>query len=254
MGSTHQSCEDSRRSASRREVEKAGVSARWRRGAFGLAAILAGAVSFSACDRLALREPPTKTMEAARKKASAGDFRAAIKLYEDALDGTPATAEAHYRLALLYDDKLQRPRDALHHFERYLELAPDGPFNKEAKVYRKEGELKLMTALNKGSFVSQQEAARLKNENLSLRKRVVELVARRDAVMASSPLPKAADAKQKPIPPGARTHTVVDGETLASIATKYYKNAGRWKDIQDANFNRLEGTVKIKPGQKLIIP
>ena len=230
------------------------MSARRWRGAFVLAVILTAALSFSACDRLALRERPSKTMEAARKKASAGDFRAAIKLYEAALDGTAATAEAHYRLALLYDDKLQRPRDALHHFERYLEVAPEGPFNKEAKMYRKEGELKLMTALNKGSFVSQQEAARLKNENLALRKRVVELVARRDAIAASSPLPKAVDAKQKPIPPGARTHTVVDGETLASIAKRYYKNEARWKDIQDANFNRLEGTVKIKPGQKLIIP
>ncbi|HEX5176325.1 MAG TPA: tetratricopeptide repeat protein, partial [Chthoniobacteraceae bacterium] len=113
--------------------------ASWRRGALVLAVILTGAVFFAGCDRLALRESPSKTMEAARKKAAAGDFRAAIRLYEDVLDGTAATAEAHYRLALLYDDKLQRPRDALHHFERYLELAPGGPFQKEAKLYRKEG-------------------------------------------------------------------------------------------------------------------
>jgi len=63
-----------------------------------------------------------------------------------------------------------------------------------------------------------------------------------------------AEPVQKPIPPGARTHVVQSGETLASIANKYYKNGARWKDIQDANFNSLEGTVKIKPGQKLIIP
>jgi nucleoid-associated protein YgaU len=59
---------------------------------------------------------------------------------------------------------------------------------------------------------------------------------------------------QKPIPQGGRTHVVVAKETLSTIAAKYYKNKARWKDIQDANFNRLEGTVKIKPGQKLIIP
>jgi uncharacterized membrane-anchored protein len=41
---------------------------------------------------------------------------------------------------------------------------------------------------------------------------------------------------------------------LSTIAQKYYKNKGRWKDIQDANFNSLEGTVKIKPGMTLIIP
>ena len=41
---------------------------------------------------------------------------------------------------------------------------------------------------------------------------------------------------------------------MASIAQLYYKNRARWKDIQDANFNSLEGTVKIKPGMVLIIP
>jgi LysM repeat protein len=254
MGRADQSRENGRRGAAECEVEKSHVIARPVRSALIVALLVFGLVAFSACDRFSLRDRPDKAMEAARRKASAGDFRAAIKLYEGALDGTEATAEAHYRLALLYDDKLERPRDALHHFERYLELAPNGKFSDEAKKYRKEGELKLVTALNKGSFVSQQEAARLKNENLTLRKRIVELVARREAALASSPAPKAAEAKQKPIPPGARTHTVVEGETLASIATKYYKNSARWKDIQDANFNRLEGTVKIKPGQKLIIP
>ena len=59
---------------------------------------------------------------------------------------------------------------------------------------------------------------------------------------------------QKPIPPGARTHVVQPGETLSTIAQKYFKNKARWKDIQDANFNSLEGTAKIKPGMTLIIP
>jgi tetratricopeptide (TPR) repeat protein len=216
-------------------------------------ALVCAALILSGCDRALFRENPSKLMESARKKSAAGDFRAAIKLYESALDGTPETAEAHYRLALIYDDKLKSPHDALHHFERYLELDPKGKFSNEAKAYRKEGELKLMTSLTKGSFVSQEEAARLKNENLTLRKRIVELLAKKEAP-AASPIPRATEAKQKAIPPGARTHTVVAGETLASIATKYYKNSARWKDIQDANFNRLEGTVKIKPGQKLIIP
>ena len=59
---------------------------------------------------------------------------------------------------------------------------------------------------------------------------------------------------QKPIPPGSRTYTVVPGDTLAKISRKYYKNSTRAKDIQDANFNALEGTVTIKPGMTLIIP
>jgi nucleoid-associated protein YgaU len=59
---------------------------------------------------------------------------------------------------------------------------------------------------------------------------------------------------QKAIPPGARTYTVQSGDTLAKISRRFYKNAARARDIQDANFNSLEGTVKIKPGMVLIIP
>ena len=219
----------------------------------GACALLLGWLVVSGCDRIALQENPAKTIEAARKKTAAGDFRSAIKLFESALDGTAQTAEAHYRLALIYDDKLKSPHNALHHFERYLELSPQGAFADEAKAYRKERELKLMTSLSKGSFVSQEEAARLKNENLSLRKRLVEQLAKKD-LPSASPVPRGGEPKQKPIPPGARTHTVAAGETLASIATKYYKNSARWRDIQAANFNRVQGTVTIKPGQKLVIP
>ena len=49
-------------------------------------------------------------------------------------------------------------------------------------------------------------------------------------------------------------HVVREGETLASIAQKYYKNRGRAKDIQDANYNALGGKTTIRPGQTLIIP
>jgi LysM repeat protein len=203
------------------------------------------------CDRLFEKDNKSQ-LAAAEKKATAGDYRGAVDLYETALDGTAKTADVHYRLAVMYDDKLKSPLDAMHHFERYLLLAPVGRYAKEAKAFKKEGNLKLITSLSKEGFVSQEEAVRIKNENLSLRKSVVELRAQK------TPAANVAAAKgeqtQKPVPPGSRTHIVKSGETLATIATKYYKNKGKWKDLQDANFYSLEGTAKIKPGQELIIP
>ena len=59
-------------------------------------------------------------------KSAQGDFTRAINLYEAALDDSPRCAEVHYKLALLYDDKLSDPVSALHHFRRYLALSPDG--------------------------------------------------------------------------------------------------------------------------------
>jgi len=140
----------------------------------------------------------------------------------------------------------------MHHFSRYLDYEPKGRYAKEARLFKKEGELKLLTSINVGDSVSLDEAVRLKNENLSLRKSIVELRAKQK--LQSPSFAMRADSVQKPSSPGSRTHIVQQGETLASMAAKYYKNKTRWKDIQDANLNALEGTVNIKVGQTLIIP
>jgi LysM repeat protein len=188
-------------------------------------------------------------------KAKAGEVQAAIRHYEMALDGTGKTAEVHYKLALLYADKLKSPIDAMHHFDRYLDLAPSGTHVKEAKAYRKEGEAKLLAGLSKNNPLTQEDAARLKNDNLALRKALVDLRAQKNATPPPTPPGmKKGEQVQKPIPANARTHTVQKGETLGTIAQRYYKSKARWKDIQDANFYSLEGTAKIKPGMQLIIP
>lgn len=224
-------------------------------GRMGIAALLAVAsLTFAGCDQLFQRDTKGQ-VEAAGKKVLTGDFRGAIKLYEAALDGTAKTADVHYRLALLYDDKLRSPLDALHHMDRYLELAPKGSYAKEATAYKKEGELKLLNSLSGGKLLTQEVAVRLTNENLRLQSRINELQNRKLAPV--SPVGTTAahgEQKQKPIPAGAKTHVVKSGETLGSIAQLYYRNKARWKDLQDANFYSLEGTAKIKPGQVLIIP
>jgi len=203
------------------------------------------------CERL-FDKGSKESIAAADKKAAAGDFQGAANLYESALDGTAKTAEVHYKLALLYDGKLKSPVDALHHMNRYLELAPTGAHVRDAKAYKKEGEAKMLTKLSGGSPATQQEAVRLKNENEILREQLAMLRAQK--AMPAATINSKGEPVQKPIPPGARTYTVQSGDTLAKISRRFYKNAARARDIQDANFNSLEGTVKIKPGMVLIIP
>ena len=218
----------------------------------------AAMLAFAGCDQL-FESRATRSLDTAERKSKEGDYAAAVQSYEAALDGSPKDGDVHYRLALLYDDKLKNPVAALHHFQRYLELAPRGTHAKDARNSVAQLELKLGTSLNKGGLMSQSDAARLKNENLDLRKQLAE--ARKDisdlraTVHASVQKGgKNIDVQQKPIPPGARTYSVQPGDTLASISRHYFKTAGKWKDIQDANFNALEGTVKLKPGMTLIIP
>ncbi len=53
---------------------------------------------------------------------------------------------------------------------------------------------------------------------------------------------------------GQRTHEVVSGDTLSSIAKKYYGSAGEYMKIFNANRDILNDPDKIRPGQKLRIP
>jgi len=52
----------------------------------------------------------------------------------------------------------------------------------------------------------------------------------------------------------ARVHVVERGETLGSIAVKYFNNSNRWQDIWVANKNRIPDFNLIVVGNKLIIP
>jgi nucleoid-associated protein YgaU len=53
---------------------------------------------------------------------------------------------------------------------------------------------------------------------------------------------------------GFAVHRVRQGETLSSIAEQWYGDAGRFRDIYDANRNQLNDPDVIFPGQRLRIP
>jgi tetratricopeptide (TPR) repeat protein len=231
-----------------------------KRGTGGLSyhariAVAAALMLLTGCDQL-FQDKAARSLDTAQQKYNDGDYAGAVQYYEDALDGTAKTAEIHYKLALLFDDKLKNPLAAMYHFQRYLDLKPAGSNAKEAKSFIKEDEMKLITSFSQGALMSQQDAARLKNDNLSLRKQVAELRAMKNLPpLPGTPAvpPPVAGAPQTPAP-GSRMYEVQPGDTLASISRKFYKSPARYKDIQDANYNTLKGTAKLKPGMSLIIP
>src|SRR5438445_12390356 len=110
----------------------------------------------------------TRLVKEADWKAAQGDYLWAINLYEAALDGTPQSAEVHFKLALLYDDKMNDPLHALHHFKRYLVLNPEGSHAAEVKDFMKRDEVALGRSLSGDSVGTRAEAGRLREEKLSL--------------------------------------------------------------------------------------
>src|ERR1041385_6585459 len=104
-------------------------------------------IFLAACNRM-ITPQNKRLVQDGDAKAAEGKFMNAVALYESALDGTAQSADVHYRLALLYDDKMNDPLNALHHFKRYLALAPDGTHAIDAKNFMKRDELALLTNLS----------------------------------------------------------------------------------------------------------
>ena len=192
----------------------------------------------------------TQLSKDADAKAAEGNYADAINLYEAALDGSPSSAEVHYKLGLIYDDKMNDPLNALHHFKRFLTLEPSGKRAQEVKGFMKRDELTLLTNLTGDSMVPRSELVRLTNENLSLRKQIGERWAEQKAGARGrrAPNEKAARSGKE------RSYTVQPGDTLASISRKFYKSSVRWQGILDANSDILSKPSDLKPGQMLVIP
>jgi LysM repeat protein len=206
-----------------------------------LAALLAAA----GCDRM-ITPRHAQQVKDADARAAQGDYLRAINLYEAALDDTPQCADIHFKLALIYDDKLNDPLNALHHYKRYLLLDPNGARAGEARNLVKRDEVTLLTSLSGDSVVTRAEATRLRNENLNLRRQVEQ----RPKATAEPSAPRAENATAAERASG--TYVVQPGDTLFSIARKFYHSAGRWKEIRDAN--KLENAKQLKPGETLQIP
>ena len=63
-----------------------------------------------------------------------------------------------------------------------------------------------------------------------------------------------AAAATTPGPSQEKTHTVAAGDTLTSIAQKYYGDASKWSKVFDANRDTLPTANALQLGQKLKIP
>jgi len=189
-------------------------------------------------------------MQDADNKSAKGDFERAVNLYEAALDDSPRGAEVHYKLALLYDDKLNDPVSALHHFKRYLALSPNGAHAKDVRDSIKRDEIAALTALSGDSVITRAEAARLRNENLTLHKELEARAASRTTLEKS----EGSDAKKAGSKKAAQTYVVQSGDTLFSISRKFYKSPKRWKTILEANKKNIRDPKDLTVGQTLVIP
>jgi tetratricopeptide (TPR) repeat protein len=217
------------------------------------------------------------------------DFQAAAEFYKRALAVNSEFANAHLELGLICDDKLGDPISAIYHYRRYLELRPDSEKKQLVADFIERAKLSLAAKLPSSPIIDPSELTRLQDEkaallqeNAILRTRVAELEKAASAaavkpsasvdstptlasaapvtmpaaatvVMASAPVTlPATDAPSEST--RARVHVVQKGDTLYSLALRYYGTRAGWERIYQANRNGLPSRDQLKVGQQLVIP
>ena len=114
----------------------------------------------------------------------------------------------------------------------------------------KRDEIAALTALSGDSVITRAEAARLRNENLTLHKQMEERAASRTALEKL----EAMNARKAGSKKTGQTYVVQSGDTLFSISRKFYKSTKRWKAILEANKKDIRSPKDLTVGQTLVIP
>lgn len=214
---------------------------------------------------------------AGKSASQSMDYPGAIEEFEKALEVNPHSASAHFELAWLYDQKEPDPAAAIYHYEQYLKLRPNAGNVETAKtriLACKQDLAKAVLPLPTTPGV-QRDLEQLAEENRRLKQEVEQWRAYYKTQPTNAPVQTATATTQNttatttqlsagtlprtpspapnnhPSPPAGatRTHTVQNGDTLASIARKY----GVKLDALTAANPNVDAR-KLRVGQTLNIP
>jgi LysM repeat protein len=218
----------------------------------------------------------------ANSRFNSMDYLGAITAFKESLALNPRSAQAHYRLAQLFDTKQPDPAAAIYHYQEYLELNPGAD---NAMIIRERiANCKQQLATNVMSMPStpatMKQIEDLTEKNRLLQRQVDDLTksvkdwsayaaglqaARTnpapqnnfsgnsgtsqtpDDMTSQAATPQTKAAPPKPAKP--RTHIVVAGETLAGIARKHSVSLAA---LEAANPG--VSPKKLRAGQPLNLP
>ncbi|HRY28426.1 MAG TPA: LysM peptidoglycan-binding domain-containing protein [Elusimicrobiota bacterium] len=178
-----------------------------------------------------------------------------------------------FRITLIY--RFNAPRFSELYFDRALDMA-DEVDRRVAQLEEKESQLKTSVQdLEQARRLAEEELARVSVRRAEGQRDVEERILQAET-RASEAERRAADLEDKvrvseekirraerltaPRPastekpkPKIRTHVVQPGDSLRSLAAKYYNDPERWKTIFNANPKKVD-RGRLLPGAELVIP
>ena len=88
------------------------------------AAFLVAAAGCSPMDQGSMDEEKEPHYVLGKSRVNAMNYTGAIEAFEESLEANPHSAQAHYQLAMLYENQESDPAAAIYHYQQYLKYDP----------------------------------------------------------------------------------------------------------------------------------
>lgn len=197
-------------------------------------------------------------MRKARELEAAGDLDGARFTYQALLERDPPLARAHLALAFLLDKQIPSSVDAIYHYQRYLTLRPDTEKRKMIEEHIRVAQLAYVATVFTNQAAILRHIGDLERENTGMRVRMANLEAQNTQLRATVATLRAKAGGGiepiAPVRPTGRTVKVERGDTLRIIASRYFGDQERWREIFEANREQLKSPGDLKVGQLILVP
>lgn len=201
------------------------------------------------------------------------NWEAAIRQFEAALAEDPAMARPDLELALIYHQRKTDYIRAAYHYQRYLEKRPETEKRPMIREWIRQAKLSIAAEAGSQAGDISDDLVRLKRENNMLRKQIETFQDKTadtasDSVappepkpaVSTAPEPETTPVASRPVQrirtpaPSVRIYKVRPGDTLTRIARDLYGDAAKWRDIYNANRDKMDNENDLQVGQSLVIP
>ena len=193
-----------------------------------------------------------------------GKINESYFLYEKYLQLNPKSAKASYRLALISQDRGDFVK-AIYYYEKYLELDPNSSDREIIEKWIIASKKSLVKEITKQDPIIENvntsdsiinpntEILQLKEKNEELVRQLRTLQAEQKNIsdtLKQQNAPLLLETQRQ----NSKVYVVEEGDNLYKISKKFYGSNKYYKQILEANKDKLKGSSSIKLGDKLIIP
>lgn len=218
-----------------------------------------------------------------------GNVKEAMSAFLKVVEKRKDAPESHFELGRIYLDNMNDPIQAIYHFRKFLELKPNSQVSPMVRQMIETAQKKFAASLPESPFENnvrrlelEELLQKVQKENLELKQRLDAAATTIESLKASQKVSVAsargsreasaerrqqqtqragtaqtAQAQQQTVEvrrDTPSTYTVMPGDTLSNVSRKVYGTKNRWREIFNANRDRMATPESLKPGQVLRIP